>query len=203
MTGRSTVAGALVALGAVGLLAGCAGAMSVAQVPATASSTMPPNQNATAGPTAPAQVEPKGRLLGPFPVARVVDGDTIRVATDDGEVRVRLIGIDTPETVSPNEPVGCFGPEASAQAERLLAGTSVYLELDASQGDTDRFGRVLAYAWQDEHTMFNYAMVRDGFATEYTYDAPYAYQREFRSAQAGARAAGLGLWSAATCNGRP
>ncbi len=126
----------------------------------------------------------------------MVDGDTIRVGTADGDLKVRLIGIDTPETVDPNRPLGCYGPEASAEAERLLTGTSVYLELDPSQGDVDRYGRTLAYVWLTPRTMVNLALVRTGFATEYTYAAPYAYQAEFRAAQAQAQATAAGLWAA-------
>jgi micrococcal nuclease len=132
-------------------------------------------------------------------VTKVVDGDTIWVGTDTGDVKVRLIGIDTAETVDPNEPVGCYGPEASAEAMRLLAGASVYLELDASQGDTDRYGRTLAYVWLEDGRMFNEVMIRDGFAIEYTYDDPYAYQAEFRAAQTAAQDQGAGLWS--VCGG--
>lgn len=157
---------------------------------------------ASLGPSV-ASLGPKGTLLGPFPVSRVVDGDTVRVLTDTGDVSVRLIGIDTPETVKPNAPVDCFGPEASLHAKQALSGTSVYLELDPTQGETDRFGRVLAYVWSADQTMFNYEMVLAGFATEYTYDKPYAYQREFQSAEADAQAAGRGLWSATTCDGEP
>lgn len=139
---------------------------------------------------------PKGPLNGPYPVMRVVDGDTIWVESSAGRLKVRLIGIDTAETVDPNEPVGCFGPEASAEANRLLAGATVYLELDPSQGDTDRYGRTLAYVWLEDGQMFNELMVRSGFAIEYTYDDPYAYQGEFLEAQAQAKAASIGLWSA-------
>lgn len=146
--------------------------------------------SATGGPA------PKGELLGPYPVTRVVDGDTIWVQADGGRLKVRLIGIDTAETVAPNRPVGCFGPEASAQTARLLDGEQVHLELDPSQGDTDRYGRTLAYVWLDDGRMVNELLVRNGFAVEYTYDDPYAYQAEFRDAQRQAQAADAGRWAA-------
>ena len=74
-------------------------------------------------------------------VVRVVDGDTIDVTVDGTEERVRLIGIDTPETVKPNTPVECFGPEASAHTKELLpAGTPVYLERDARSPATTTAG---------------------------------------------------------------
>jgi micrococcal nuclease len=159
------------------------------------SSVTAPTASAVAVPQNLGEVAPKGQLQGPFPVARVVDGDTIHVGTSQGDLKVRLIGIDTPETVDPNRPVGCFGPEASAEAKRLLEGGSVYLELDPTQGDVDKYGRTLAFVWMDPQTMFNLVMVQEGFAIEYTYDDPYAYQAEFRAAQQQAQAAGLGMWA--------
>jgi micrococcal nuclease len=140
-------------------------------------------------------------LLGPFPVTRVVDGDTIWVEDAGERVRVRFIGIDTAETVAPGEPVGCFGPEATAEAERLMAGQQVYLEVDESQGRFDRFDRLLAYVWLTDGRMVNYELVRNGFAIEYTYDDPYRYQADFRAAQAAAESEQLGLWAPSTCDG--
>jgi micrococcal nuclease len=186
---------------AVALLAGCAAPATgpAAQSPTTAASTstIPVPAETTDIPSAPA--EPTGipaSARGPYPVTRVVDGDTIWVRAGGQRVKVRLIGIDTPETVAPGEPVGCFGPEASARAKQLLSGREVYLELDASQGELDRYGRTLAYVWRTDGLFFQLAMVREGFAVEYTYDQPYRYQRELRAAEADARADGRGLWSA-------
>lgn len=138
---------------------------------------------------------------GPFPVARVVDGDTIDVDTPAGTVRVRLIGIDTPETVDPREPVQCFGREASARAHELLDGEAVWLEYDPTQGQVDAYGRALAYVWLADGTLVNEAMIRDGFAFEYTYEIPYRYQDRFRAAEADARARSAGLWSPDACGG--
>ena len=146
------VAGALAAT----LVAGCDGASETTAPSAT--SRLPQTAGAPLAPST--SVEPKGELLGPFPVTRVVDGDTIWIGTGSGNVKVRLIGIDTAETVDPSQPVGCFGPEASAEATKLLAGGTVRIELDAS------------------------------------YDDPYAYQSEFRTAQADAMRAREGLWGA-------
>ncbi len=133
---------------------------------------------------------------GPFAVTKVVDGDTIWVRVGGDRVKLRLIGIDTPETVDPGEPVGCFGPEASAEAFRLLSDSSVYLEMDPSQGETDRYDRTLAYVWMTDGTMFNLEMIRNGFAYEYTYDEPYEYQEQFQYAEQLATSENLGLWAA-------
>jgi micrococcal nuclease len=135
-------------------------------------------------------------------VSRVVDGDTVDVALDNGPIeRVRLIGIDTPETVDPRKPVQCFGQEASAHAKELLDGQSVSIEMNPSQADRDRYGRLLAYIWLPDGRDFGEAMIVDGFAHEYTYDLPYARQAAYRAAQGSAMAAQAGLWSPTTCAG--
>jgi micrococcal nuclease len=138
---------------------------------------------------------------GPYPIAEVVDGDTDKVEIHGRTVKLRLIGIDTPETKHPSKPVECFGPQASARAEQLLTGKSVWIQYDATQSRRDVYGRDLVYIWLDAHTMFNEVMVRTGFAHEYTYDKPYLYQRQFRADEADAKSAGLGFWSQRTCDG--
>lgn len=85
--------------------------------------------------------------MGPYRVLRVVDGDTVHVAYRGRDTTVRLIGVDTPETVHPTEPVQCFGREASEHAHRLLDGRRVYVATDPSQDTRDRYGRLLAYLW--------------------------------------------------------
>jgi micrococcal nuclease len=135
-------------------------------------------------------------------VVNVVDGDTVDVRVGGREERVRLIGIDTPETVHPRQPVMCYGREASQRAEALLQGQTVFLEADPSQDSRDRFGRLLRFVWLEDGRMVNQVLVAEGYAFEYTYDLPYRYQREFRAAERAAREAGLGLWSEATCAGQ-
>jgi micrococcal nuclease len=147
---------------------------------------------------APAQPAPGVNLPanaeGPFPVTRVVDGDTVRVLIDGQDTAVRLIGIDTPETVAPNRPVECAGPEASVYAEQLMSGQDVYLELDSTQGAYDTYGRVLAYVWLEDGLMVNLAMLQTGLAEEYTYDDPYKYQQLFQENEQQAEEDLLGLW---------
>lgn len=137
----------------------------------------------------------------------VVDGDTVKVQRRHRQLTLRLIGIDTPETVDPGEPVQCFGPESSAFAQRRLAGRRVLMERDPSQGRLDYYGRTLAYVWvvRPGRSPWSYALaaVRRGFAFEYTYDLPYLWQRELQHAEAGARAHRRGLWSPRTCDGDP
>jgi micrococcal nuclease len=137
-------------------------------------------------------------VQGPFTVIKVVDGDTIWV-DNGGRMKIRMIGLDTPETVDPRKPVQCFGREASAQAKTILGGQSVYLETDSSQDTIDKYGRTLAYVWIASGRLFNLDMIADGYAFEYTYDLPYRYQADFRAAQNDARAHDRGLWSPDDC----
>ncbi len=140
-------------------------------------------------------------VTGPYPVVKVVDGDTLDVMKDGERVRVRLIGINAPESVDPNRPVQCFGKEASAELARMATGQMVALETDPSQDTYDRYGRLLAYVFAST-TNLNLHMIEAGYAYEYTYDLPYKYQREFRAAQREAQAAGRGLWAAGACGNR-
>ncbi len=131
----------------------------------------------------------------------VVDGDTVDVRFNGRIERLRLIGMDTPETVDPRKPVQCFGREASNQAKALLTGQTVQLEADTSQDERDTFGRLLRYVWLPDGKLFNLEMIAQGFAHEYTYEVPYRYQAVFTEAERQARAAGRGFWSPASCNG--
>jgi micrococcal nuclease len=131
----------------------------------------------------------------PVPVVRVVDGDTIIVRLAGKNERVRLIGIDTPESVKPNTPVQCFAPEASARTKALLpAGSSVRLVRDVDL--RDRYGRLLAYVYRASDNLFvNLALAVDGYASAYTYPPNVAHAGEFVAAAGQARDAGRGLWS--------
>ena len=94
-------------------------------------------------------------------VVAVVDGDTLDVAWGERRERVRLLGVDTPETVDPDRPVGCYGPEASAFTSRRLQGRTVRLEFDRER--RDRFGRLLAYVDIDGRR-FNDELLAGGYA---------------------------------------
>jgi len=127
-------------------------------------------------------------------VVKVVDGDTIDVSLDGKTERIRLIGINTPETVDPRKPVECFGKEASDKAKALLSGKKVYLEADKISGERDKYNRLLRFVFLEDGTSFNLLMIKMGYAYEYTYDVPYKYQAEFKEAQKEAMAAKVGLW---------
>jgi micrococcal nuclease len=133
---------------------------------------------------------------GPYDVVRVVDGDTVRVMRGGEEIVVRLIGINTPETVAPDRPVECFGPEATARAKELLEGQQVWLEYDPVSGMTDKYDRTLAYVWLSPDLMLNELLVREGFAEEYPYSKGAKFEDEMAAAERAAQAEGAGLWSA-------
>ncbi len=136
-----------------------------------------------------------------YRVVKVVDGDTLDVDIDGKIERLRLIGIDTPETVDPRKEIQCFGIEASNKAKELLNGQFVTLESDDSQGERDKYKRLLRYVILADGTNFNQYMIAEGYAHEYTYDEAYLYQAEFKQAENDARNGGKGLWSPETCSG--
>ena len=121
-------------------------------------------------------------------VARVVDGDTVKL--ESGEV-VRYIGIDTPETVDPRKPIQCYGKEASAKNRELVEGKEVKLEKDVS--NTDKYNRLLRYIWLD-NTLINELLVREGYAKSSTYPPDVKYQDRIVQAQSLAQQENKGLW---------
>jgi micrococcal nuclease len=136
-----------------------------------------------------------------YKVVKVVDGDTVTLEMQGVNEKVRLLGINTPETVDPRRPVQCFGKEASARAKELMSGKIVRLEYDDSQGTRDAYNRILAYVYLEDGVMVNRQLIAEGYAYEYTYMTPYAYQKEFRELQNLARTSKRGLWAPETCSG--
>lgn len=126
-------------------------------------------------------------------VVDVVDGDTIEVLID-GEVEdVRYIGIDTPESVTPGEPVECFGKAASRANEHLVAGETVRLVFDAER--RDHYGRLLAYVHVGE-TFVNGELVEDGYARTLEIEPNTSRAERLRRLATEAGRAGAGIWSA-------
>ena len=128
-------------------------------------------------------------------VTKVVDGDTIWVEGEGERLKVRLIGVNTPETVHPTKEVECYGPESSDFATDILAGTQVAIVTDASQGEVDKYGRTLAYVFLPEGQLFQELLVSGGYAFEYTFDQPYKYRDLLIEAEGQARLNGAGLWT--------
>lgn len=128
-------------------------------------------------------------------VLRVVDGDTIDIRDDTrGRLRIRVLGIDTPETKKPGYTVGCWGPEATQFAKDTLAGQRVAVVYDATQDMHDRYGRTLAYLVKGDGWNYSVEAARAGTAHAYVYDSPVEKHAEIAVAEQQARAAGRGLW---------
>jgi len=133
---------------------------------------------------------------GTATVVEVIDGDTLVVDLGRGNEHLRLIGIDTPETVAPDRPDECFGAEASRHLGDLAPpGTAIRLERDIEA--RDQYDRLLAYAYRARDNLFlNLAQVTGGFAEPLAYPPNTAHQGDFEQAEREARTAGAGLWTA-------
>ena len=128
-----------------------------------------------------------------YPVTKVVDGDTFWV--EDGSpkgLKVRLIGVDTPETVHPRKPVEYFGREASDFVKQLLTNNKVRLEYDVEK--TDRYGRLLAYVYLPDGTFLNAHLIRHGYGQVMTVPPNVKYADQFVKLQRKARRKNAGLW---------
>jgi len=129
-------------------------------------------------------------------VIRVIDGDTIEV---EGKIKVRYIGINTPELHDPKKPVECFGQISLNENKRLVEGKEIYIQRDVSE--TDKYKRLLRYAWVKDPSsssgqviFVNDYLVRQGFAQVSTFPPDVKYVSQFLSAQTEARDNNRGLW---------
>jgi micrococcal nuclease len=138
-----------------------------------------------------------------YDVIKVVDGDTIAISMNGKSETLRLIGIDTPETVDSRVEVQCFGKEASEKMKSLLQGKRVRLEYDPKEGERDKYKRLLAYVFREDGLHVNKHLIEEGYAYEYTYDTAYKYQKEFKAAEASAKSAEKGLWAPGACPPAP
>lgn len=132
-------------------------------------------------------------------VVRVIDGDTFEVFKEGKVQKVRMIGIDTPESVDPRTEIECFGIEASEKLKELIDGKIVRLEEDQTQDSKDRYGRLLRYVFLQEENI-NKKMLLEGYAFEYTYQKKYNYYDEFKEAEINAREKNIGLWNDEVCS---
>ena len=130
-------------------------------------------------------------------VKRVIDGDTIEL---DNGIKIRYIGIDTPETKHPRKPVQYFGKEASEANKQLVLGKKVRLEYDVQK--IDKYGRTLAYVYlpirdaqgKEDEIFVNAWLVENGFARVSTYPPDVKYQERFLELERKAREGKKGLW---------
>ena len=129
-------------------------------------------------------------------VIEVIDGDTIRVRISGSVEKVRLIGVDTPETKHPDKGVECYGPEASAKTAELIGpGTIVRLERDLAT--RDRYGRLLAYVYRVSDSLFiNETLIVEGYARALPFDDTPLFHDRFARAEDRARSTSVGLWGA-------
>jgi len=125
-----------------------------------------------------------------YKVKRVIDGDTIKL--ENGE-RVRLIGIDTPETVHPSKAVEYYGKEAGDFTKRMVEGKRVKIEFDIQK--RDKYGRLLAYVYLEDGTFLNAELLRQGYANISTYAPNVKYIEKFARLEREAREDSRGLWT--------
>jgi endonuclease YncB( thermonuclease family) len=134
-----------------------------------------------------------------FDVTNVLDASTITVTIDGVEEVVRLVGINTPEAQSSDRDGLCIVNQAIKRLRKLVLHEHVKIETDRSQGTRDPYGRILAYVYLQDGQMVNRKMIAEGYSYEYTYLAPYRYQKDFRAIQNIARASERGIWSDSFC----
>jgi len=129
-------------------------------------------------------------------IVKVIDGDTVDIALAGRTERVRLIGVNTPETKHPTKPIECFGPEASAYLTKLLPkGAAVRIERDVEA--RDRYGRMLLYLYLGSNDLFiNLDLVARGYGTPMSIEPNTFHRNDFVRAAAQAEAANVGLWKA-------
>lgn len=135
----------------------------------------------------------RAELTGFLRVTKVVDGDTFWV--DDGSekgLKIRLIGVNTPETVHPQKPVEYYGREASDYAKSVLTGNKVKLKFDVSR--VDRYGRTLAYVYLKDGTFLNEDLIKKGYGQAMTVPPNVKYSKKFIELERKARKGNIGLW---------
>ena len=131
---------------------------------------------------------------GEYKVVSVTDGDTFEINYNGTKTKVRLIGIDTPESVHPNSKKNNkYGEEASKYTKSLLEGKTVKLEFDVSP--KDKYGRLLAYVYLESGEMLNEKLLKEGYAQVATYPPNVKYVEKFKEIQKEARKNKVGFWS--------
>ena len=127
-----------------------------------------------------------------YPVLSVIDGDTVNITYEGEKTSVRLIGVDTPETVHPSKPIEPYGKEATAFLKNLLKAESVYLRFDKEK--TDKYDRLLAYLYRAPDGLFvNLEIVRQGYGRAYT-EYPFKHMALFEHYGTRAEASEKGLY---------
>lgn len=134
---------------------------------------------------------------GLYRVTAFTDGDTISVNMNGTEEKVRMIGVDTPETKDPRKEVQCYGKAASDFTKKLIGSSSVRLEADPTNTNRDRYNRLLRYVYLPDGTLVNAEIIKQGYGFAYTY-FPFEKLEEFRDLQKQAEVSKVGLWNSCT-----
>ena len=131
--------------------------------------------------------------IGYYDVVEVFDGDTIAVNMRGAVEKIRMIGVDTPETKDPRKPVQCYGERASNYTHATLSRAKVRLQADPLSTNRDRYDRLLRYVYLPDGTLYNAALLRQGYARAYT-GFPFTKSSEFQTIAATAQHESRGLW---------
>jgi micrococcal nuclease len=135
-----------------------------------------------------------------FTVTNIIDGDTVEGRYNGKIEKLRLIGIDAPETGSPYRTKECFGTEATAHLKQLLHNKSLTVQTDPSQDERDKYARLLGYLITEDQKNIAQQMILAGMAEEYTYKNTYQYQDLFREAEKEAKQNKQGMWADGMCD---
>ncbi len=139
------------------------------------------------------QTEQTQETLDKYLVIKVVDGDTYKINYEGKEQKVRLIGVDTPESVHPDKEKNTkYGKQASNYVKQLIENQYITLEFDVSK--TDKYGRLLAYVYLEDGEMLNEKLIKEGYAQVATYPPNVKYVDTFKSLQEEARKNKVGFW---------
>jgi micrococcal nuclease len=139
--------------------------------------------------------------LDTYTFLKVIDWDTLKVKNNNEEINIRMIGLDAPEKSTTRYwYTECFWNEATNHLNEILSWiTTIQVEQDPTQWETDKYWRLLWYVFFSWNNI-NQKMIEDGYWFEYTYNLPYKYQKEFKRAEKSARLNKLWLWDKNTCN---
>ena len=139
--------------------------------------------------------------LDTYTFLKVIDWDTLKVKNNNEEINIRMIGLDAPEKSTTRYwYTECFWNKATNHLNEILSWiTTIQVEQDPTQWETDKYWRLLWYVFFSWNNI-NQKMIEDGYWFEYTYNLPYKYQKEFKKAEKNARLNKLWLWDKNTCN---
>ena len=134
-----------------------------------------------------------------YDVISVQDGDTITINMMGVSEKIRFIGVDTPETIDPDNPPQCYGQESSNFTKANLSGKKVRLEADPTNQNRDRYDRLLRYVYLQDGRMWNKELIVNGYGFAYL-RYPFNKLTEFKEAEDNSRNSKIGLWGECSIN---